>query len=104
SPRDRSERDRSPRDREGGGGGEASASTGSLVCCPTAVSAPASASSRYGLSVVSAPAGLLGRFPRPRRGGRRRSFMPLSGKRCICLDRPRCSRGPALRELWRDWA
>jgi hypothetical protein len=84
---------RSPRGARGARRG-ASASICSLGCCPTAVSAPPpplSASSRYGLSPVSA-FGVLGRFPRPRRGGRRRSFMPLSGKKVNLFGSPAMSR------------
>lgn len=59
-----------------------------------AVSTPP-ASSRYGLSPVSASGLLVARFPRARRGGRRRSFMPLFGKK-VNLYGSRYRRGAFL--------
>src|SRR5947207_1449563 len=62
----------------------------------TSVSGPPAplASSRYGLSPVSASALLDGRLPRPRRGGRRLSVMPLLGKKVNLVQAARLSCGP----------
>ena len=51
-----------------------------------------STSSRYGVSPASPPDRLDGRRPRPRRGGRRLSLMPLFGEKVnrVLIARSRC--------------
>ena len=56
---------------------------GGSISGTDSVALPASTSSRYGLSVVSALAALDGRRPRPRRGGRRLSLMLMVRKKRV---------------------
>jgi hypothetical protein len=83
--------------RVGVGSGSASPRVVAIGSGLLALSAPPSASSRYGLSPVSAPALLDGRRPRPRRGGRRLSLMPLCGEKVNLVRdaRGRCGPGGA---------
>ena len=102
-------------DADGGGGGETAGgalgrstlaagvrprrgvgSASPSVRVVTSVSGPTAppASSRYGLSPVSASVLLDGRRPRPRRGGRRLSVMPLLGKKVNLVRSARVRCGP----------
>jgi hypothetical protein len=85
---------RSARGTGGGGGDAASASLSPRVVTPVSGPVAPPASSRYGLSPVSASALLDGRRPRPRRGGRRLSVMPLLGKKVNLVQSARALCGP----------
>jgi hypothetical protein len=83
------------RSARGAGGG---VSTSTARCSlGVSLAGPPSASSRYGLSVASA--GLVGRVPRLRRVGRRRSFMPLLSKKVESVPCPRTRRACSHRAV-----
>src|SRR6185437_7774779 len=77
-------------------GGRAGLASLSLFGGPSgSVAAPASASSRYGLSTASPVCRVDGRRPRPRRGGRRLSVMQWGCKKVIHVRPPAVIAGPA---------